>query len=140
VRSLWPGVRTTIASAWKVRRESYDGWNSLRMLLGAPGLLTFLFRMLGYLSRARAGCGGTVSTRTCGRRARGPSCGRHGTLRNVPPPFVPPINLTDAAVARRLGGIHAATTMSVRPPQSEKPQTVASVSWQPQPEPRAAQQ
>lgn len=35
--SPWPGVRTAIASAWRVRRESYDGMDSLFMLLGAHG-------------------------------------------------------------------------------------------------------
>jgi hypothetical protein len=33
-----PGARKAIASAWKVRRESYDGWDSLCMLVGALGL------------------------------------------------------------------------------------------------------
>jgi hypothetical protein len=46
--SPWPGVRTAIASAWRVRRESYDGMDSLFMLLGALGLFTaFLLKMLG---------------------------------------------------------------------------------------------
>jgi hypothetical protein len=41
-------VRNAIASAWNVRRESNDGWDSLCMLLGAPGLFAaFLLKMLG---------------------------------------------------------------------------------------------
>lgn len=46
-RSRWPGMRKAIASAWRVRRESYDGWDSLCMLLGAMGLFAaFLLKML----------------------------------------------------------------------------------------------
>jgi hypothetical protein len=46
--SPWPGVRNAIASAWRVKRESYDGRDSLCMLLGALGLFSaFLLKMLG---------------------------------------------------------------------------------------------
>jgi hypothetical protein len=47
-RSPWPGVRMAIASAWRVKREGYDGWDSLLMLLGALGLFSaFFLKMVG---------------------------------------------------------------------------------------------
>jgi hypothetical protein len=47
-RSPWPGVRMAIASAWRGKREGYDGWDSLLMLLGALGLFSaFFLKMVG---------------------------------------------------------------------------------------------
>ena len=46
--SPWPGLRNAIGAAWKVRRDSYDAWDSTFLFFGALGLLiSFFLKTLG---------------------------------------------------------------------------------------------